>query len=231
VDGAPVGQTGADGTLTVQVPSGPIVVTAIVPSFSIGQASVTLAPGASVEVSIVLDDGKEVVEDTELVLVEMAEGVLPSSFTSFTLRFERDGAVAPIQRLEQIELLNRDGDIVAELAPMFTLSGGAMVATDPAALRAALMAQSGNQIAIRAQGVDAAGFTHANTVRFRLGQFQLAGVLVPPPSNPALPVNDIEVRVTLLGTDVVFTRVSDASGRFEIASVPIGNVGFDSQTV
>ena len=230
IDGATIGQTGADGTLTATVPSGTILVQAIVPSFSIGQATVTLTPGSASEVSLVLDDGKQVIEDTDLVLPELAEGVVPSTFASFTLRFDRGGTPVVLETIDLVELLDRNGDIIAELKPIFALSGGAMSATDLNALRGALQGQAQNPIAIRAQGVDAEGFTHAGTVRFRLGLFRLVGVLTPPPSNPSLAVGNIEMKVTLLGTPVVFTRVSDASGRFEIASVPIGNIGFDSQT-
>ncbi len=230
VDGAPIGQTGADGTLTASVPSGMLTVKAIVPSFSQGEATITLAPGGSGEVSIVLDDGKEVVEDTELVLAETIDGVLPSSFASFTLRFERDDALVPMVRIEQIELLSRDGDIVAQMAGAFALSGGVMAATDLTAVRNLVQGQATNTIAIRVLAVDAAGFSHSNTVRFRLGLFRLVGVLAAPPSNPALLVAGIEVRVGVLGTSIVFTRTSDASGRFEVASVPIGNISFDSQT-
>jgi len=230
IDGTTIGQTGADGTLTAQVPAATILVQAIVPSFSIGQATVTLAPGSSGEVSLVLDDGKQVIEDTDLVLQELAEGVVPSAFASFTLRFDRGGTAVALETIDLIELLDRNGDIIAELKPLFTLSGGAMSAASLDLLRNALQGQATNPIAIRAQGVDAQGFTHAGTVRFRLGLFRLVGVLTPPPSNPSLAVAGIEVRVALLGTPVAFTRVSDADGRFEVASVPIGNVGFNSQT-
>ena len=196
IDGATIGQTGADGTLTAQVPSGTILVQAIVPSFSIGQATVTLAPGSSGEVSLVLDDGKQVIEDSDLILPELAEGVVASSFASFTLRFERAGTPVTLETIDLVELLDRNGDIIAELKPLFTLTGGAMTAADLASLRSALQGQAQNQIAIRAQGVDALGFTHAGTVHFRLGLFRLVGVLTPPPSNPALAVAGIEVRVT-----------------------------------
>jgi hypothetical protein len=230
IDGATIGQTGADGTLTAQVPAATILVQAIVPSFSIGQATVTLAPGSSGEVSLVLDDGKQVIEDTDLVLQELADGVVPSTFVSFTLRFDRGGTPVALDTIDLVELLDRNGDIIAELKPLFSLSGGAMSASNLDALRNTLLGLAAEPIAIRAQGVDAQGFTHAGTVRFRLGVVRLVGVLTPPPSNTALAVAGIEVRVTLLGTPVVLTRVSDANGRFEIASMPIGNVGFDSQT-
>lgn len=230
IDGAAIGQTGDDGTLTAQVPAATIFVQAIVPSFSVGQATVTLAPGSSGEVSLVLDDGKQVVENTDLVLQELTDGVVPASFTSFTLRFDRAGTPVALETIDLIELLDRSGDIIAELKPLFSLSGGAMSAANLASLSSTLRGQAANPIAIRAQGVDAQGFTHAGTVHFRLGRFRLVGVLTPPPSNPALAVAGIEVRVTLLGTPVVFTRVSDANGRFEVPSVPLGNVGFDSQT-
>ncbi len=230
VDGEPVGQTGADGSLTVQVPAGAIAVKVIVPSFSEGQASVNLPPGATDEVRILLDDSKEVVESTRLRLVEAPEDILPQSFASFTLEFFSDKTVVPLVRIEQVDLLDLDGNVAASLDSYFSLSAsGAIVATNVAGLRSVLAGET-QAVSVRAQGVDALGFTHADTVRFRMGFYQLIGYLVPPPSNPTLAVAGLAVKVEILGTGIVLQRTTDALGRFDVSATPVGNVAFDSQT-
>ncbi|MDF9505066.1 hypothetical protein P5808_24710 [Bacillus cereus] len=230
VNGEMVGITGPDGTLTIQVPSGALIVEAIVPSFSQGEALLTLAVGSTGVANILLDDGKEVIEPSALVLTESVEGVLPKNSSSITLYFEQDGELVVLERLDQVELLDRDGNLVESLDSFFEISGGNLVATDVLGVIEALQPQAAHQISIRFTGVDTLGFTHSDTVRFYLGQFQLVGTLVPPPSNPSLNIANLPVEVKLLGTPIVFTRNSDANGRFEIESVPIGNIEFNSQT-
>lgn len=230
VNGKAVGVTGADGTATVQVPPGELQVTALVPSFSRGEATITLAAGARGTVSIVLDDGKEVIEPSTLVLDEAPEGVLASSASGVTLRFQHEGTPVVLERVEQVELMDRNGTVVAPLDSQFTLAGEALVTTDIAAFRSAVQPLATGEIGIRVTGVDALGFTYSSSVNFRLGQFRLVGTLTPPPSNSALGVANIDVEVRLLGTPVAFNRTSDGSGHFEIESVPLGNIGFDSKT-
>lgn len=230
VNGEMVGITGPDGTLTIQVPSGALIVEAIVPSFSQGEALLTLAVGSTGVANILLDDGKEVIEPSVLVLTESVEGVLPKNSSSITLYFEQNGELVVLERLDQVELLDRDGNLVESLDSFFEISGGNLVATDVLAVMEALQPQAAHQIYIRFTGVDTLGFTHSDTVRFYLGQFHLVGTLVPPPSNPSLNIANLPVEIKLLGTPIVFTRNSDANGRFEIESVPIGNIEFNSQT-
>ncbi len=230
VNGNQVGITGPDGTLTTRVLPGTIIVEAIVPSFSQGEAVLTLTAGTAGVANIVLDDGKEVIEPSTLVLIESVDDVLPSNSSSITLHFENDGSQVVLDRLEQVELLDRDGNFEESLDSFFSLLDGKIVAIDVSGVLDALQPQATHQISIRVTGVDALGFTHSDTVRFYLGQFRLVATLTPPPSNPTLHVANLPVEVTLLGTPIVFTRISDVNGRFEIESVPIGNIGFDSQT-
>jgi hypothetical protein len=231
VNGEKVGLTGPDGTLVVKVAAGTAVVQAVVPSFSGGEASIVLAAGATSEVSILLDDSKEIIAQTDLHLVEVTEGVLPRSTTSLSLRFEHAGALAPLVNIHQVELLDRDGNVATSLTPWFALSAGALVATDVPAIMSAVQSQATHEVAIRATGIDAEGFTHQSIARFYVGQFHLQGTLTPPPSAPGLNLANIKVRVEVLGTSVAFDRVSDANGHFDVAAVPIGNVGLDSQTL
>jgi hypothetical protein len=95
---------------------------------------------------------------------------------------------------------------------------------------AALAKQFAETVILNVEGQDAAGRTHANEVRFRVGQFKLAVTLSPPPSNPGVPVANVEVFVSVVGTAIRIRAVSDATGHFEIASLPHGTLAFDSET-
>jgi hypothetical protein len=67
-------------------------------------------------------------------------------------------------------------------------------------------------------------------VQFHSGKFKMTVTLAAPPSNPALPVSNITVRVSVGGGEAAMTRVSDASGRFEIDSLPDATIHIDAHT-
>lgn len=230
VDGMRVGQTGADGAVTLRVPSGQIhLETTLYPS-SWAEEFLTLAPGSSRTVSIVLADSKEPAEDTDLELVEAVDDIIPSSSTSFTLKFMRDDEPVPIARLWSVELLDRAGDLDEVLDKLFEVRDGAIAAIDSGAVFDAMAKHLAETVTLRVHASDAADRTHANEVRFRVGQFKLAVALSVPPSNPALPVSHVEVTVSVIGTAIRLRRMADVNGRFEIASLPHANLAFDCET-
>jgi hypothetical protein len=230
VEGIPVGTTADDGTWTVQVPSGEIHLTAEVSRTHWGEEYVSLAAGAYGAVSIGLHDGKEVTEDTQLVLLEAVDDIVPAWSPSFTLKFVRDGEWVPMADIERIELLDRHGDLSDhDIDNLFTLSAGAIAATDPAPVFAAMMGQLDETITVRVYAVDGAGLGHADEVSFRVGQSRLVVTLAAPPSNPALRISGVEVGVSIIGAGIAVQRVSDDNGRFEIESFPHGTVAFDAE--
>ena len=97
-----------------------------------------LEPGASGTVSIVLDDGKEVAERTDLVVVEALDDVVASTSGTFTMKFVNEGTAVPITKIDHVWTLNRDYNSDATLDHLFTVSGNAIVAKDAAALFAAI---------------------------------------------------------------------------------------------
>jgi hypothetical protein len=86
----------------------------------------------------------------------------------------------------------------------------------------------GRPLSIEAMAIDTEGRAHSGVVGFHLGRFKLAVTLAAPPSNPALPVSNIAVRISIIGSDVAMTRVSDANGRFEIESLPDATIDIDA---
>jgi hypothetical protein len=231
VDGLRAGQTAADGSVTLRVPSGKIRLEATLYPSSWAEESVTLAAGETRTVSIVLADSKEPAEDSALVLAEATDDIVPVASPSFTLRFMSDDGPVGITHLWRVELQDLDGNLIGVLDEMFIIREGAIVAPDPPAVFAALTKQFAETVILVAHAEDAAGRTHANEVRFRVGQFRLGVTLSPPPSNPAVPVSNVEVFVSVVGTAIRVRAVSDATGRFEIASLPHGTLAFDSETV
>jgi hypothetical protein len=232
VDDISVGRTGRDGRLTVRVPSGPIEVSAEIPLNQWNSAEVNLAPGKSGAVEIRLSDGKEVDEHTTLLLVEAIDDIVPLSAQSLTLRFMQGSRFAPVARIEQIDAENLQGDLRANLAEHFRVVNGEIVATNPARVFEALRPQFGETIVLnvhaKASSDDEA---HDGRFAFRVGQWPLSVTLEAPPSNRALSVSNVEVGISVIGAGIAVQRVSDAKGRFDVASFPSGTVAFECVAV
>jgi hypothetical protein len=231
VEDLPVGRTGEDGTLMVRVPSGAIRVTAELAPTTWGDAYVTVSPGGSERLSLAMDAEKEVSEDTNLVVVEAVDDIIPVTSPSFTLKFTRGDRVAPVVSVVSIYLLDRDEDFERNLEELFTVANSAITANGTAEVFDSLAKHFGETITLQVSAEDAAGGMHYGEVRFRVGQSRLLVTLSPPPSNPALPVANIEVGVSIVGAGIAVPRVSDAEGRFEIEALPHGTIAFDCETI
>jgi len=233
VEGIPIGRTGPGGTLRADVPSGEIAVHATEYPSSDGANGITLPPGGSSAVSVVLMDSKEPTEDSDLVLEEAPDDILPANPASLTLKFVQDNVPVRIDSIEEINI-SEDRDTGGEsLTELFGVVDGAMHAQVPSAAyrRIAEQAAIGRPLWLAALAIDTEGRSHYGAIPFQLGQFKLDVVLGAPPSNPALPVANIPVRVSVVGSDVVLRRTSDAHGRFQIEALPDATIVFEGHTV
>ena len=228
VDGVAVGQTAVDGTLTVDVLSGDRLVTGSLPPSTWGEAAITLAPGETRSVAIVLSDSKDASEPTGLSVVEAVDGIVPMSSPSFTMEFVRDGARVPMASLVHVDVLDRGGNLFANVTSQFVVSNGAIVTPDP--FRFFGWVPWDEPAVLRVGAIDAAGVAHSNVVRFSVGQLGLTLTLAAPPSNPALAVSNIQVSISVLGSDSTLVRTSDAQGRIVIPALPYGTVLVDAET-
>jgi hypothetical protein len=138
-----------------------------------------------------------------------------------------------IQSVEGIELADVPGTAGEDLTPFFKVIDGVMHATDTAAVYGRIAAHSriGRPISLVARAIDSEGRAHYGDVPFQIGQFKLTVTLAPPPSNPALRVSNVPVRLSVVGTDVAMTRTSDADGRFDIESLPDATLTFDAHVI
>ena len=168
VEDEPVGRTGRDGTLTAQVPSGPILVTAIIPPGQLGYESVTLPAGGAATVSLVLQSDAEPGDEIDLDLVETEDDVLQHTVKSFTLRFTRDDVAVPVTRIEEVRVLTPEGTTACYLDEgLFTIRNGAVVANDVARVLAALRAYAA-PIVLRVSASDIDALVYSGTVAFRI---------------------------------------------------------------
>lgn len=231
VEDMPVGRTADDGTLTVRIPSGPIHVTAQLAPTTAGRSDLTVLPGASERFVLQMDPEKEVAEDTTLVLTEAVDDIVPFASPSFTLKFMRGRELAPIVSVGSVNLVDRHENFERTLDELFAVADGSIVAKSASKVLESLAAHADQTIALQVDAQDAAGGMHYGLIRFRVGRSKLLVTLAAPPSNPALPVANIEVGVSLIGTGIAVQRVSDAQGRFEIEALPHGTLVFGCESV
>jgi hypothetical protein len=105
-------------------------------------------------------------------------------------------------------------------------------AVDVAAVygRIAALSRIGRPLSLTASAIDTEGRSHYGAVSFQMGRFTLRVALAPPPSNPALSVANIPVRVSVMGSDIAMLRISDANGRLEVDALPDATIAFDART-
>jgi hypothetical protein len=232
VDGIPIGRSDPKGALVAQVPAGKIEIHATEYPSSWGTALVDAPPGGSRTVSIVMAGDKEPSEDSDLVVEEAPDGILPASSASLTLKFVQDDRLVTIEHIDDIELSDAPGESTEAVEEFFTVNAGVIRAADVPALfeRIEKRPRTGRLLALAAMAIDTEGRTHYGTVRFQLGRFRLAVRLAAPPSNPALSVANIPIRVSVIGSDIAMNCISDANGRFEMDSLPDATIEFDAHT-
>jgi len=171
VEDIPVGRTAAGGTLRVQIPSGRVTVTAVVPSTAKGVQPVTIEPGGSLSVSVGLDGDGDVFEETDVAVGEAVNGVLPANAPSLTLKFTDGDRLVRVVTGAEVKLLDSSDGVQQNLSPLFTVKAGAIVARDARTVLAAVRPPNDERattVRLHVQGVDADGFTHGNVVEFRV---------------------------------------------------------------
>ncbi len=236
VNGFAIGTTSLGGTLTFPVRAGDVTVEAI--SFPSSQKGiiVTIAPGESKQVDIILDESKDVYQDTSLVLNESNDGILDSNFSSFTLRFTDGRRTIPLTRLSEITLIDLpDSGGSAEqtvfLDSFFTLSPTGMITpSNLTALRNTLATRSG-LLRLIVEGEDDTGAVHRAEVEFQIGRFQINVQFQAPPSNPSLSRAGILVKVKFTPGTVIFRLVTDANGSITLPKMPSGVLEVSAETL
>lgn len=247
IDGEEVGATGEDGTLTLQVAPGLRDVVAFIPNDIGARASIELESGISKTLDLIMKSTwLPLLEDYELVIVEAQNGILPQDFSSLTLVFERpSGDAIALDGINGISVTgiapgsasNESGGGIPITSPVrldgfFTLSpdGMSITGTDVEGLRSVLSLVAGQvELGVIASNA-AAGMVYEQFATVNLGRFSIHGQLVPPPSNTALSVDTVPIKLNVLGTNIELETQSDAGGTFSFTSLPFGSVNLIGET-
>ena len=227
-----IGATDAEGTLTFPAPTGDIMVEAKRYPSNWGQASVTLESHEKKQIDIILDEGKEIYENSTLVIDQLQDSVLDRNFNALTLRFLNcDGKSIVLHHVSWINLLDPRGGANTYVEQLFSLQpDGTLILNDIATFKSLLFARSG-KILLDVEGYEIDGRGHRKTIEFYVSSYRVTGQLVAPPSKPDLSVAGISISATILGTDLELNTVSDTNGYFEFPLLPKGNLSFTGETV
>ncbi len=231
IDGTEFGVTNGNGSITLTVPARTLTVTAKLFPSNAGETSVTLAPNESRQINMILAEGKEIADDTALVIPQLQNDILDRNFTSLTLRFaDQDDNTVALKTLDYVSLLDPSGGASTFITQMFVLqSDGTLLLTDISGLRNLLLARSG-KILLEVHGEGVNNRIQNNVAEFFISSFKIVGSIAAPPSNPGLSKSGIFLTGTILNTNLFFNVVTDGNGNFEFPLLPTGNFEFTSET-
>ena len=230
INGKDAGVTDSSGTFSTPVAAGALEIFGRIPAQAVGEAEATIATGQTLDVDVLLDFDKEAIEDASFSADEIANQLLDVNFSTLTLRFTRAGAPVLVKTIDSIDLLDRNERPVSRLEGNFSVDAqGVIHGSDISALKSQFQAQQGI-MTLRVMASDANGIVLQNSVVFYLARFNVSGILVAPPSFPALNTSGIQVSINLLGTPLTLTTTSGAGGTFTFPHFPVGLIGFNSST-
>lgn len=234
LNGADVGVTDDSGALNLQVQPGTYEVSGLIPGRAIGvPVNISAAPSQVLNVDVLFDFDRELVQETELQCDELQNQLLAGDFASLTLRFTRNGALVPLKTIDSIDLLRPDGSPSSILDRSFTVGDDGVLRATPAAL-GTLRTQFQGQpqsITLRVLATGADGLVHGNKLTFYLARYRVTGALAAPPSAPALELAGIPVQASVLGTDLTLSAVSGPGGAFEFPGIPRGLLSLRATTL
>ena len=186
-----VGTTGNDGTLTIQVPAGDFCVDArryfgewsgwgewdVLDGNLWGSACISLEAGKHGQVDIILDEGKEIAENSTLVIDQLHGGVLDRDFDSLTLRFiSHIGDAVVLEDIAWIWLEDPRYGTHTDADHLFTLSPeGTLILNDAAAFRRLLYGRRGKILLRVRAGESRDNRIHDQTLEFYVGSYKIAG--------------------------------------------------------
>lgn len=216
LDGDTAGKTKKDGTLVVPVTVGEHTFAAAAAA-SFG-ASQFLDVTAAATVDLVMTFGGDYTVGADLQIDELTDNVLQPAAATVTARFlDADLATVKLKTIQRIELSSTGSEII-DLTKKFSLKGqGELVSTDVVGFKQLLTDRYGPfELLVVAAGSD--GRVYRNTARFDLGRYR-AGGSVGSPSQVAVPVSNIAVRLTNDRSGHAFWTTTSASGAVSLPNL------------
>ncbi len=233
LDGLWAGKLDSTGSLTTPATPGNHTVTVLDLAGARGDVPVVAAAGALTPVVVNATDSENVYAPGTSNIPQIVNGVFPYGDTTknpITIQF-LNATSNPIivTRVSSASLDDNAGDTI-DLPT--TIAADGTVAID---LVAALQTLGANPQAIGAKGPfsldydvrDANGVPYGSRLQFGMGIYSIAGSVQAPPSNPALPLGNIQVSFQTK-SGIALQATADGTGAFTIANVPPGSYDVSS---
>ncbi len=230
-DGVEEGTTGSDGTLTVKAAEGQHAVAAQQYGSRSGAAAVTVVAGVPTSVEVLLRSSAAVYLGSNLYADEIADGVLPSTFTTLTLRLiDDDEKQIRLKRIVDVRLIA--GQATSDsLASLFVAqTDGRITTTNASAIKTWLDDHFG-PYAVELTAIDDASRSYNARLGFEVGRYRATASLHAPSSAPALPVGGLNTTLTHASTRLVFSSVTDATGALTLPLLPEGFYLIQAETL
>ncbi len=252
INGIVVGQTNEQGKLTVEVNAEPLSIKAIThyerkegqPQYSdkypagkypsgLGWGGANPSPGEKVEVEVKVDN-KEDWKDADATVDEISEGLLPSTASTFTMRFfnEKNNEIRiPVEMVAygcQIHGEKGASENIEEYQVVIQSDGSIRI---PMTLLEPFLRRMSGEVKLHCSFSSAGDELYAVDVKFFYGQHRLQGKLVAPPSNATLPVGNVLVTAKLVETRYEVTTRTDAEGNFLFPLLPEGTFELRTSTM
>ncbi len=232
INGFEMGVTGPDSSVTLPVRPGDVEILAIQYPLESAGTTVAVTSGATVSATLQLEDGAEAIEAIIPNVQEVRDGVLPSTFSSFKVRFYRESGVSEESvtptYLSDVSLITGDG-VVYDLTSVSSIqSDGSVNLTSVPALRDVLAVTNG-PFRIRWDGEKSDGRGFRAEVPFEFGRYRLTGKLQAPPSFSSLNVSGVQVTFNVPNSNLTFRTITAANGTFDFPFFPAGVVEFNAE--
>lgn len=224
VNGVEVGSTNSNGQLAVSTggATGNVTVQGIASGVAAGSALVSAGDdGDAIAVDVVLE-GKGLRRSAMLEIEEAAGGVVAGTTATFTAKFVAGGTLIPATELNFVLARGASG-AVQNLTESFGLTPeGRIAATDPYGVLSVFGGFTG-AIELEVSAGLASTEVLNGDATFHLAIDSVTGTVAPPPSNGAVPVAGLPVTLSLIGTSILYSGVTDGAGGFGFSPVPQGS--------
>lgn len=226
-----LGLTNAQGQFTATVNPGPLEVQASLAAAAIGLASVEPLPGQTLAVNIPLEREKEFVEPVTLSIDEMTGSLLPNNVSTVTLRFRRpNGAAVPVKTIGLLEFDDAQGIFLGAVDPFFTIQPDGSLRANRSALDF-ILTSTNKLLNLRTTFTGQDDIAYGGILPLYFARFTITGTLTRPPSEPNLPLANIQVRARVLQTSIELVTTTDSTGAYSFPRLPFGNIEVSAESL
>jgi len=231
VDGAVVAQLDSSGTASISVAAGSHTVT-VLDSGARGDLTVSVVANQTTQAAVPVVESDAAFAPSVETVAQIVGGIFDTTDSSknpaviqiagmtgkpiniSTLSGTLQGqTLAPISLTSHTTISNGTANV--DLNSAIAMLGSGSVST----------AAADSPLLLQFEATDSSGVPYGGSVTFEVGEFIVQGQLSAPPSNPALPVGNLQLTFTKHSSAATASVVSASNGSFTTSGLPPGTYG------